>query len=93
MFLEFQQEKNILKEKKYKQKIHKTIENKYDLTLFYQGIENLQLSKKMFTRKRKNNSTNRNLYKINALDMQDLVKQYVFNILEKDYCQETAEIL
>ena len=41
-------EKNILKEKKYKQKIHNSIENSYDLTLFYQGIENLQLSKKMF---------------------------------------------
>ena len=41
-------EKNILKEKKYKQKIHNSIENSYDLTLFYQGIENLQLYNKMF---------------------------------------------
>ena len=31
-----------------KQKIQNSIENSYDLTLFYQGIENLQLSKKMF---------------------------------------------
>ena len=62
-------EKNILKEKKYKQKIQNSIENSYDLTLFYQGIENLQLSKKMFDQE------DEILYHINALDMQDLVKQ------------------
>lgn len=40
--------KKYIKRKKYKQKIQNSIENSYDLTLFYQGIENLQLSKKMF---------------------------------------------
>ena len=69
-------EKNILKEKKYKQKIHNSIENSYDLTLFYQGIENLQLSKKMFDQEDEKIIQQLGiLYHINALDMQDLVKQ------------------
>ena len=69
-------EKNILKEKKYKQKIQNSIENSYDLTLFYQGIENLQLSKKMFDQEDEKIIQQLGiLYHINALDMQDLVKQ------------------
>ena len=67
-------EKNILKEDK--QKIHNSIENSYDLTLFYQGIENLQLSKKMFDQEDEKIIQQLGiLYHINALDMQDLVKQ------------------
>ena len=63
-------------EKKYKQKIHNSIENSYDLTLFYQGIENLQLSKKMFDQEDEKIIQQLGiLYHINALDMQDLVKQ------------------
>ena len=69
-------EKNILKEKKYKQKIQNSIENSYDLTLFYQGIENLQLSKKMFDQEDEKIIQQLGiLYHINSLDMQDLVKQ------------------
>ena len=69
-------EKNILKEKKYKQKIQNSIENSYDLTLFYQGIENLQLSKKMFDQEDEKIIQQLGiLYHINALDMQNLVKQ------------------
>ena len=65
-----------LKEKKYKQKIQNSIENSYDLTLFYQGIENLQLSKKMFDQEDEKIIQQLGiLYHINALDMQDLVKQ------------------
>ena len=55
-------EKNILKEKKYKQKIHNSIENSYDLTLFDQEDEKIIQQLGI-------------LYHINALDMQDLVKQ------------------
>ena len=52
------------------------IENSYDLTLFYQGIENLQLSKKMFDQEDEKIIQQLGiLYHINALDMQDLVKQ------------------
>ena len=59
-------EKNILKEKKYKQKIHNSIENSYDL----------QLSKKMFDQEDEKIIQQLGiLYHINALDMQDLVKQ------------------
>ena len=62
----------------YKQKIHKAFEDEYDLSLFYQGIENLQLSKKMFTKEDEQLIQRMGLlYKINALDMQNLVKQSV----------------
>lgn len=72
------QGKEVLKEKSYKQKIHKTFEDEYDLSLFYQGIENLQLSKKMFTKEEEQLIQRMGLlYKINALDMQNLVKQSV----------------
>lgn len=69
-------DKKVLQTKKYKQKIHNSIENNYDLTLFYQGLENLQLSKKMFTADDEKAIQQLGiLYHINALDMQDLVKQ------------------
>lgn len=69
-------DKNVLQNKKYKQKIHQSIENNYDLTLFYQGLENLQLSKKMFTADDEKVIQQLGiLYHVNALDMQDLVKQ------------------
>lgn len=69
-------DKKVLQTKKYKQKIHNSIENNYDLTLFYQGLENLQLSKKMFTADDEKAIQQLGiLYQINALDMQDLVKQ------------------
>lgn len=69
-------DKKVLQAKKYKQKIHNSIENNYDLTLFYQGLENLQLSKKMFTADDEKAIQQLGiLYHINALDMQDLVKQ------------------
>ena len=69
-------DKKVLQTKKYKQKIHNFIENNYDLTLFYQGLENLQLSKKMFTADDEKAIQQLGiLYHINALDMQDLVKQ------------------
>ena len=72
------QGKEVLKEKSYKQKIHKTFEDEYDLSLFYQGIENLQLSKKMFTKEDEQLFQRMGLlYKINALDMLNLVKQSV----------------
>lgn len=72
------QGKEVLKEKSYKQKIHKAFEDEYDLSLFYQGIENLQLSKKMFTKEDEQLIQRMGLlYKINALDMQNLVKQSV----------------
>lgn len=69
-------EKNVLQEKKYKQEIHHSIEDSYDLTMFYQGIENLQLSKKMFTDEDEKVIQQLGLlYRVNALDMQELVKQ------------------
>lgn len=69
-------DKKVLQTKKYKQKIHNSIENNYDLTLFYKGLENLQLSKKMFTADDEKAIQQLGiLYHINALDMQDLVKQ------------------
>ena len=44
--------------------------------MFYQGIENLQLSKKMFDQEDEKIIQQLGiLYHINALDMQDLVKQ------------------
>ena len=62
------QGKEVLKEKSYKQKIHKAFEDEYDLSLFYQGIENLQLSKKMFTKEDEQLIQRMGLlYKINAL--------------------------
>ena len=56
--------------------VQNSIENSYDLTLFYQGIENLQLSKKMFDQEDEKIIQQLGiLYHINALDMQNLVKQ------------------
>ena len=55
------EKKYIKRKKSINKKLQNSIENSYDLTLFYQGIENLQLSKKMFDQEdEKTNSTIRN---------------------------------
>lgn len=68
-------EEGLIDKNVYSKKVNH-IEDEYDLTLFYQGLENLQISKKMI---------NQNdevlikqlgmMYRINALDMQTLVKE------------------
>lgn len=71
---------NVLVEKNYQTKQYNAIEHDYDLSLFYHGLESLQLSKKMF-----NNEDIQLiqqlgvLYKINALDMLDMVKRNMAN--------------
>jgi len=71
---------NVLIEKKYQSKQYNVLENDYDLTLFYQGLESLQLSKKMFNDEDiKLVQQLGILYKINVLDMLDLVKKNMVN--------------
>lgn len=72
--------KNVLVEKSYKKKQYNILEKEYDLTIFYQGLESLQLSKKMFTDEDIRLIQQLGiLYKINVLDMLDLVKKNMFN--------------
>ena len=66
----------VLQEKEYRKKVHNTIEDDYDMTLFYQSMESLQLSRKMLSQDNiKLIQQLGILYKINALDMLDMVKQ------------------
>lgn len=63
-------------DKNYFDKKYNAIEKDYSLDLFYQGLENLQLSKKMLSQEDETLIKQLGiLYKINALDMQDLVKE------------------
>ena len=65
----------VLQEKEYRKKVHNTIEDDYDMTLFYQSMESLQLSRKMLSQDNiKLIQQLGILYKINALDMLDMVK-------------------
>lgn len=66
----------VLQDKEYQSKLHNVIENNYDLTLFYQSLESLQLSAKMFSQDNIRLIQQLGmLYKINELDMLDMVKQ------------------
>ncbi len=57
-----------------------SIENEYDMELFYKGLQSLQINKSLFTKKDitliQQTGT---LYRINALDMQVLVKDNIIN--------------
>lgn len=70
----------VLVEKNYQTKQHNVIEKDYDLTIFYQGLESLQLSKQMFDKEDIQLIQQLGiLYKINALDMLDIVKKNMFH--------------
>lgn len=74
------QSNQVLQEKEYRKKVHNIIEDSYDMTLFYQSMESLQLSRKMLTQDNiKLIQQLGILYKINALDMLDMVKQNMNN--------------
>lgn len=73
-------QKEVLITKKYQTKEHNIIEQEYDLSLFYQGLEGLQLSKKMFDKEELSLIQQLGLlYKINVLDMLELVKKAMKN--------------
>ena len=69
-------QEKVLVTKNYQLKQYNSIEKEYDLTLFYQELESFQLSKKMF---QENDIALIQqlglLYKINALDMLEMVKK------------------
>lgn len=68
--------KDVLVDKNYQLKQHNVIEEEYDLSLFYQGLESLQLSLKMFHKEDIQLIQQLGvLYKINVLDMLDIVKR------------------
>lgn len=65
----------VLREKNYKEKVVNGLEDEYDLELFFNGLDQLQLSKKMFNHEDKKLIKQMGvLYRINALDMQTIVK-------------------
>ncbi|MDD8048287.1 MAG: DnaD domain protein [Thomasclavelia sp.] len=67
---------NVLCEIELQNKEHSNIEDSYSLDLFYANLSSLQLSKKNFTSSDEKVIKQLGLlYKINALDMQDLVKE------------------
>lgn len=66
---------NIMEDKNFQDKKYVSIEDEYDLTMFYEKLDNLQLSNKMFNHDDEQLIKQLGLlYKIDAISMQLLVK-------------------
>lgn len=88
----------VLIEKDYQTKKQNVIEKDYDLDLFYQGLSSLQLNRKMFSQEDIRLIQQLGiLYKINEVDMLDMVKTNMINgHLDKkafiDYCRNYYDL-
>lgn len=88
----------VLIEKDYQTKKQNIIEKDYDLDLFYQGLSSLQLNRKMFSQEDIRLIQQLGiLYKINEVDMLDIVKSNMVNgHLDKkvfiDYCRNYYDL-